>query len=245
MTTGTLFVGSTPIGNPEDFSLRLIRLLKECDLLIVENASKIFPILDKANIDYNKNYLEFRDPGHLETMESVADSKDLAIHAVLNYLDSNKNVLFICDEGTPLITDPGTDMLRHVALANYKIETVPGPSVVLASFIHGMALSSAGSSPGFLYLPSIWSKEDIIKTLIPIKNIEQSIILTANSDLFLYENPSKHFLDILGNRDVVVCQNLTHETQRIFKTNLEMLDNLIKGQIDFLNVDTTIFIYPR
>lgn len=245
MNTGTFFIGSTPIGNPEDFTLRLIRLLKECDLLVVENASKIFSFLDLNGIEHNKNYLEYRDADPLEDLDQFEYTKDRTTRIVIRYLDENKNVLFISDEGTPLVSDPGFDIINRVAHDGYNIQVVPGPSALLATLIHGLSLSDPKTKQGFIYLPIAWTEEDIKKALDPIKNSKQSIIMTINNETFLSSKTAKHFLSILGNRGVAICQDLTCPTQRIITSDLENLDGVIKGQEDFLSTQTTILIYPE
>lgn len=245
MAVGTLFVGSTPIGNTEDFSLRMVSLLKDCDLLILETASRILPILNDGDIEYNKNYVEFRDPTPSEDREAVREKNLAIIEYVLDNLNSGKRVLLITDEGTPLLNDPGLDILGPAASAGHVIEVVPGPSAVIASVIHAMSFADGQSQGAFAFLPSMWAEADVIKNLLPIKDANLSIVLALQNRFFLDSDISDWILDVLGNRDVIICQDITKESQRISKSNLKSLKKIFANDKKFIQTSTTIVILPK
>ena len=113
--SGKLLVISTPIGNLEDISFRAIECLKQVDLIACENTRHSSILLNKYEISTKRISIhKFNEASRTES--------------VLKILSSGKNIAYISDAGTPLISDPGARLVNHVAQANYKIEIIPGPS---------------------------------------------------------------------------------------------------------------------
>lgn len=117
--TGTLFVVATPIGNMEDITLRALRVLNECDLIVCEDtrvAKKLF-----FKHDISKPLLAIP--------QRVADLK---IRRVLEVLGDGKNVALTTDAGTPGVSDPGNEVVERVISAGFCVSPIPGPSALSA-----------------------------------------------------------------------------------------------------------------
>jgi 16S rRNA (cytidine1402-2'-O)-methyltransferase len=238
MTKGKLIIGCTPIGNPEDFTLRLIRWLKDCDLLVVEIADHTLSILKNANMEYNKNYIEYNELMFSRT--GINDPKMRESKSkIFSYLNDGKSVLLISDEGTPTINDPGFGLIERAYSMGYDIEVLPGPSVVTTSYVHAMSMENNYSGYGFIYLQIMNDAQQLENSLQTIKNVEHAIITTVVNDHFIANGLSKVLENVLGNRSVAICQNITYPDEKIIKTDLKNINQYLG---DSLN---TIVIYPR
>jgi 16S rRNA (cytidine1402-2'-O)-methyltransferase len=237
MLKGKLIVGSMPIGNIQDYTLRLIRWLDECDLLVIENENTTIPLFEKSNIVYNKNYIEIN---HDEGNSRLIKDKNLnrAIDIILQYLESGKNVLFISDEGTPGINDPGKELIYEIKSKGYDLEVLAGPSIVTTAFVHAFAMDKDISGYGFTFLQPHSTIEVISKSIQNLKNLNTVIIFTIEPMFIDLDVPSL-LLNILGNRKVLICQNMTMDVEEIIKTDLQNLKNFVEN-----DAYITIAVYP-
>ena len=104
MTTGTLFIVSTPIGNLEDITLRGIRILKEADLIAAEDTRKTRILIDNYQVQtpmtsYHSHNLSQKTPKLIEKLVSGA------------------KVAVVSDSGTPGISDPGSVLIAEAIFA--------------------------------------------------------------------------------------------------------------------------------
>lgn len=134
MTTGTLSIVSTPIGNLADLSARALRTLEESDVLYAEDTRHSATLL--------------RHYGFQTPLRSLHEHNESArIREVLDRLAAGERCVLISDAGTPTVSDPGARLVAAVAEAGHRIEPIPGPSAVTA------ALAASGmSADRFLFL---------------------------------------------------------------------------------------------
>jgi 16S rRNA (cytidine1402-2'-O)-methyltransferase len=119
---GTLYIVATPIGNYADLTYRALRILRECDAVIVEERRAGSTLLSHLGIDkplYEWN--EHSQPGQ------VAD--------FVERLRGGEKFALISDHGTPLIQDPGAELVRAAIGAGARVEPIPGPSAILAALV--------------------------------------------------------------------------------------------------------------
>lgn len=117
--TGTLFVVATPIGNMEDITLRALRVLNECDLIVCEDTRVAKKLLFKHDISKPL----------LAIPQRAADEK---VRRVIEILEAGKNVALTTDAGTPGVSDPGNEVVAKVIAAGFRVSPVPGPSALAA-----------------------------------------------------------------------------------------------------------------
>lgn len=117
--TGMLFVVATPIGNMEDITLRALRILNECDLIICEDTRVAKKLFFRHNVSKPL----------LAIPQRAADEK---IRRVLDVLRTGKNVALTTDAGTPGVSDPGNEVVEKVIAAGFCVSPVPGPSALAA-----------------------------------------------------------------------------------------------------------------
>ena len=125
--TGTLSVVATPIGNMEDITLRAIRVLRECDYILCEDTRVTGKLLARHEIKAKMKRYDAR------TSESVHEE-------ILEDLLDGKHLVLVSDAGTPGVSDPGVLLIQKIRTVGHtmpnsvKIEVIPGPSAVTASF---------------------------------------------------------------------------------------------------------------
>ena len=120
--SGTLYLVATPIGNLEDITLRAIKVLNNADLVLAEdtrNSKKLFAKhLIKTPLSA---YHDF--------------SSERKTQSIIKLLKNGKIISLVSDAGTPLISDPGFELVRKAIKENIKIYSIPGPSSVISGLI--------------------------------------------------------------------------------------------------------------
>jgi 16S rRNA (cytidine1402-2'-O)-methyltransferase len=122
---GVLFVVATPIGNRDDFSPRAVTVLKQVDLIAVEDTRHSTPLFRHFGID--TPLLALHEHNERKVMERV-----------IRRLEAGASVALVSDAGTPLISDPGFPLVRECIRLGLTVTPVPGPSALIC------ALSVAG-----------------------------------------------------------------------------------------------------
>lgn len=122
---GHLYVVATPIGNLEDLSARARRILGEVDLIAAEDTRHSGKLLLHLGI-------------HAHMVALHQHNESAQTRELLALLQRGKNIALVSDAGTPLLSDPGYELVRAARMAGMPVYTVPGPSALVA------ALSVAG-----------------------------------------------------------------------------------------------------
>jgi 16S rRNA (cytidine1402-2'-O)-methyltransferase len=140
---GTLFVVATPIGNLEDITVRALRVLREATVIAAEDTRRTQHLLARHAIDTPTTSLH----EHNEAGKSGA---------LVARLLRGDNIALVSDAGTPTVSDPGGLLIRAAIDAGVRIESIPGPSAVLAA-LAASGLPTDGFS--FLGFPPTRSKD--------------------------------------------------------------------------------------
>ncbi len=209
-----LYVVATPIGNLEDISQRAIRILKEVKLIAAEDTRKTRKLLTAYQI--KTPVTSYHDHNKLTKLEYI-----------LGRLDQD-DVALVSDAGMPGISDPGYELLSVLSSKNIPIIAVPGPSALISAVV-----ISGLPTDRFLYLG-----------FVPHKSSERKKFLKSNSNekatLVLFESPHriteslKDMLEILGNRRIAVCRELTKIHEEVFRgTILQAIDRFREPRGEF------------
>mgnify|MGYP001206908686 CR=1 FL=1 len=118
----TLYIVPTPIGNLEDITLRSIRILKECDLILAEDTRVTKKLL--THLEISKPLLSFHAHNEHKILEKVIDK-----------ISNNNSTVLVSDAGTPGISDPGFLLIRECIENNINIECLPGPTAIIPALI--------------------------------------------------------------------------------------------------------------
>ena len=196
--SGTLLVVATPIGNLEDITLRALRALRECDVVVAEDSRRTRALLTAHAIP----------AAGRQILSLPAFDESRRIPALLERLDAGATVALVTDGGTPALSDPGARLVRAAREAGHAVTPVPGASALVA------ALSASGfdaSAFCFLgFLPRTPGK--LVRTLSAALELERTVAF--------YESPMRIAktlglaAPVLGSREVMVARELTklHET---------------------------------
>jgi 16S rRNA (cytidine1402-2'-O)-methyltransferase len=189
-TPGTLYVVATPIGNPDDITLRALRVLREVDLIAAEDTRVSRPFLETHGI---------RTP--LTSYQQ--HSGGAKARTLVSELRQGRSIALISDAGMPGISDPGAELIALAAAAGVRVTPVPGATAAVA------ALSAAG-------LPA---ERFVFEGFPPRAAAERHAFLEAlRADprtVVLYESPRRLVAtlravrEVLGERRVVVARELT------------------------------------
>lgn len=117
---GTLYLVSTPIGNPEDISLRAIRTLNKVDAVLSEDTRKTGLLLARHNI---------KQP----LISFFEGNEERRIPQIIERLLSGEDIALVTDSGTPLISDPGYRLVRAAIEKGICVKTVPGACAAIAA----------------------------------------------------------------------------------------------------------------
>lgn len=127
---GTLTIVSTPIGDPKDITLKAIDTLTQVDIILCEDLKPARRLLHDLKIE--KELLPLNE----HTTKQATDE-------ALDLLAEGKNLALISDAGTPLISDPGSLLVRKAIELGIPVTAAPGAGSVLAALVlSGMPLES-------------------------------------------------------------------------------------------------------
>lgn len=196
---GKLYLCATPIGNLEDITFRVVRTLKEADLIAAEDTRHSIKLLNHFGIKTPmSSYHEF-------------NKVDKARYLVEQMKDG-KNVALITDAGTPGISDPGEELVRQCYEAGIEVTSLPGPAACVT------ALTISG-------LPT---RRFAFEAFLPADKKEKERILnelkTETRTIVLYEAPHRliktlnELLEALGDRRFTLCRELTKKFETTWQT---------------------------
>ncbi len=214
--TGKLYLVATPIGNLEDITLRAIKTLENVDLIAAEDTRHTLKLLNHLNI--SKPLFSYHR--HNEETKS---------QYIIDKLLEGKNIALVSDAGTPVISDPGEEVVKLALENNITVIPIPGPCAFITALIASGIDAKEFYFLGFLPL----NKKNRLEKLEEIKNATRTTII--------YEAPHKlistlkDFSNILENRKIVVAKELTkiHENF-ICGTTEELLKNITSPKGEYV-----------
>ena len=217
---GTLYLVATPIGNLEDITLRAIRILNESSIVLAEdtrNSKKLF----LAHKIQSKlvSYTDF--------------SSQTKISTIINHLKDGKTISLISDAGTPLVSDPGHELVSQVISEKINVESIPGPSSVISGLV-----TSGFKNNKFIFEGFLPKKSSELRLLFSECNYESRTIIFFESPHRI-KKTLKIMKDILDkNRRVSIAREMTKMHETILRGTIEKINhiadedsNLSKGEI--------------
>lgn len=201
---GTLYLCATPIGNLEDITFRVLRTLKEVDLIAAEDTRNSIKLL---------NHFEIKTP-----MTSYHEfNKIEKAYQLVEKLREGQNIALITDAGTPGISDPGEEIVRICHEQGITVTSLPGAAACIT------ALTMSGQP----------TRRFAFEAFLPKDKKERQAVLSELKEetrtIILYEAPHhlkktlEELIDTLGNREMTVCRELTKKHEENTKTTLEDL----------------------
>ena len=212
---GKLYLIPIPIGNLEDITLRSINTLKEVDIVFAEDTRETLNLLKYYKISKK-----------IESCHKYSEMKNK--DKIISILLSGKNIGYVTDRGTPLISDPGNVIVEECIKNGISVIALPGPNALLP------AINMSGlSNEKFLFYGFLNSKKSQAKKeLENIKNIEYTIIFYESP--FRILDTLKLIYDIFGNRKVAIVREISKLYEEVNRNELSnIIENFtpIKGEI--------------
>lgn len=199
---GILYLVPTPIGNLEDMSFRAIRILKEAAVIAAE---------DTRNTKKLCNYFEIVTP----VVSYHEHNKGASGEKLLEKLKNGEKIALVSDAGMPAISDPGYDIIVMAIKENIAVVPLPGANAALTSLI------ASGLAPQPFYFYGFLNRQRKEK-----KN-ELEGLKKQTATIILYESPHRlketlsQILEILGNRRIVLCRELTKKFEEFIRGTVE------------------------
>lgn len=211
----TVYLIPTPIGNLDDITLRAIDILKKVEVIFSEDTRVTSLLLNHLSI--KKKLISSHNYNESNNIEKF-----------LGYLQDGYDVGIVTDRGTPIISDPGYELVKSAIDNNYNVVGLPGPTALIP------ALIASGISPQpFLFYGFLSSKESKRKDeLEDLKDYPFTIIF--------YESPHRiekmlnTLESVFGDRNVSISREISKKYEEIIRGNIsEVIGQLIdtKGEL--------------
>lgn len=207
ISSTTLFLVPTPIGNLGDITFRALDVLKEVDIIACEDTRRTRKLLAAYGIHK-----------HLVSYQKFSETKKVSL--LLENLTSGKSVALVSDAGTPLISDPGSILVSRARDMGIRIESLPGPCAAIA------ALSASGFEGPFRFIGFFPRQKSTAQHEIT------KMILTSDHTVF-YESPHRISATLkligvsLGDRIIFLAREISkiHE-EYLIGTAQEVIEEL-------------------
>ena len=220
MSKGALFIVPTPIGNLQDITFRAIETLKSVAIIYAEDTRNSGKLLKHFEISTSlKSYHKFNEKARVDE--------------ILEIVKNGKNVAIISDAGTPGISDPAQIIVKKCVKNGIQIIPIPGAIAAIVALSASGLSTESFSFYGFIPKTEIKQKE-FLKNLISKKET-----------LIFYESPKRveqtlhNFLEIFGNREVVIAKELTKIYETFFRGKIKKVlaqlnESNLKGEFVIL-----------
>lgn len=199
--SGMLYLCATPIGNLEDITCRVLRILKEVDLIAAEDTRNSIKLL---------NHFEIKTP---MTSYHEYNKFDKGRYLVEKMLEG-KNIALITDAGTPGISDPGEELVAMCYEAGIQVTSLPGAVACITA----------------LTLSGLPTRRFAFEAFLPSDKKERAVILEElkqeTRTMILYEAPHRlvktleELSETLGDRKISLCRELTKKHETVFRGSL-------------------------
>lgn len=203
---GRLSIVASPIGNLEDITFRAVRVLGEADVVLAEDTRTTAKLIAHYDIP------------HKEMVSFFEGNEAARLSQAINYLTEGKHVVLISESGTPLVSDPGFKLVREAIKLNIPVETIPGPSAVVA------ALTVSGlPSNTFVFLGFLPRKKSHVEKLL--QEVKSGISQHVRTVVF-YESPHRilssleNIALVFGDIEVAVARELTKVYEEVWRGNV-------------------------
>lgn len=209
------YIVPTPLGNPEDITLRAVRVLKEVDFVVCE---------------HHKEYIRLAAGLHIpikEWIECQRKNSENCLERLDEFLSVGKTGALVSDCGSPVFEDPGFPVLRYVAEKNIKLVSLPGANSLITSLPLSPFEIRSFFFAGFISQKKGLREQDLKKLL---KRKEWVILLETPYRL-------KNILELMQNfapkRNIVLTFNLTLPDETVYCGNAgEILKSLARDNND-------------
>ncbi len=199
---GKLYLCATPIGNLEDITLRVLKILEEVDLIAAEDTRHSRILLE--HFDIHTPLTSYHEHNKYEKAE-----------VLLEKLRQGMQIALVTDAGTPAISDPGEVLVRKCKEEDIPVTSLPGASACIT------ALTMSGRS----------ARRFAFEAFLPADKKERKQVLDElaqeHRTMILYEAPHhlkstlEELFQVLGDRPMTICRELTKKYEEGIYTSLK------------------------
>ena len=205
-----LYIVSTPIGNLDDISFRVKMVLNSVNFIICENPKHSLKLLNKLDIK--------------KKLFSLHDYNESQLITRIEKYQYNSAIALISDAGSPLISDPGYNLMQDYIKKKLYVTTIPGPSSIISSLqLSGLPINNFEFF-GFVSK----NKSSMNSQAKKLQNVITTSVFFISGNRLI--NFLKILLDAKINRKIAVCKELTKKNEWVFR-------GYIKKIIDEINID--------
>jgi 16S rRNA (cytidine1402-2'-O)-methyltransferase len=213
--SGTLYVVATPIGNLEDITLRALRVLREVDLIAVEDTRRTARLLSHHGIS-------------TRTISFHAHNTRSRVPQLITRLRTGSSIAVVTDAGTPGVSDPGLELVQAAIANGIEVDPVPGASAPLTALV----------ASGFPMVPFTVFGFPPNRSHARIRWLE--MVCATEHAFSFFEAPHRikatltESAQILVIRQIVVAREITKVHQEFIRgTPSEVLERLVEPRGEF------------
>lgn len=221
---GRLQVVATPIGNLSDLSTRAHQALAEADLVAAEDTRHTLGLLQAIGVSKPMVSLHAYNEG-----QRVPD--------LLARLSAGEVIALVSDAGTPLLSDPGYELVSAAANAGFEVRVIPGPSAITAALAVAGLPTSRFCFEGFLPARSRERRTELAR------------LAGDTRTLVFFEAPhriAETLADMVsefgGARRAVVAREMTKAHETIYRGSLSELVGLSASDGNFQRGEITLVV---
>lgn len=220
---GILYIVATPLGNLDDFTFRGLKVLQEVRMTAAEDTRRTRKLMNHFGIE--TRLVSYREQNHRKILPLL-----------LTELETGGSVALVSDAGTPGISDPGAMLVREAAAKGITIVPIPGASAVAT------ALSISGmTADRFVFAGFPPAKKKARRTYFEGYRTERQTLV-------FYESPHRiveslwDMAEILGDREAVLCRELTKIHEEIIRLPLRELAGKMEERSEPVKGELTLVV---
>lgn len=193
----TLYLVATPIGNLNDISQRALQVLNQVELIAAEDTRQTGKLL--KHYDIQTPMVSFHE-----------HSKRGKLQRLLDHLDQG-NLALVSDAGTPLLNDPGYELVREAIASGHEVSPIPGPSALISALV-----ASGLPTENFLYLGYLPRRSSDRRRMVrEVSELPYTLVFFETPHRLL--DSLKDLLEEFGDRELAVARELTKLHEEFFR----------------------------
>ena len=203
--SGELYIVSTPIGNIKDISIRAIETLSNVDIIACEDTRETVKLLNEYNI--KKKLISYHEHNKYDKLDTIID-----------YLQDGEKIALVTDQGTPIISDPGFELVKKIKELGFKVTAIPGA----CAMTNALVLSGIDARE-FVFVGFLSTKQKEIKEKLERLKNEQRTIVFYVSVHKLIDNIDK-LIEYFGEkRKASLIREMTKVYEEIYDGSLKQI----------------------
>jgi len=221
---GSLHVIATPIGNLNDLSTRALQALSNADLVAAEDTRHTLGLLQSIGVSKPMVSLHAYNEGQ-------------RVPELLARLSAGEVIALVSDAGTPLLSDPGYELVSAAANAGFEVRVIPGPSAITA------ALAVAGlPTTRFCFEGFLASRSRERRTQLARLAGETRTLVFFEAPHRIAQMLADMAAEFGGERRAVVARELTKSHETIYRGTLNELVSLAGSDANFQRGEITLVV---